>query len=552
LVTKTSEPVRIQLAIQGGGAKIIGLVAALEAVEKLQAEGTIKVTRIAATSAGAIAGAMFAAGVHMQTLKQKLLDTDLGAFKLPSAFATVQKLLFGKPLLSQELLRKRISDLLKSTGKQNLSLKQFANNGFVPLHITATDVRNSTLRIWGPADDHDLLDAILSSAAVPFVFRTPSETEGFIADGGICENLPAVALKDYVQSDGPIVAISFAPTRSERQPPASIFKYGLALASAAIDHSVRRAKEGLAESILELDFDVDTFDFENSWKKGFDQYDHLRRQAASFFIQYAKDYSPDPLRKSIRQATRVFDASENTANQWEKDVSDMMRQVGAMYEAQHKPKKLIILKSQLLVIGHSLNPSTPGATDEVRHSVVLKAINGPIYCHRFALTHAADRTSLLHSDIEAWNSNGNSVSLFRLPMIDGGCDPAAGKSLLLSFHPVLTSENGPFTVRILDGIRAFFKPMEESGEDEVYIAAKTFEVREAEIVIHYPKDRIQLRSSGMLVRENSEEANTAGASRMTDAELRSSADTRPKGYGTFGWKCGALSLGDKLHVKLSR
>ncbi len=56
----------IQLVIQGGGAKITHLVAALEAVQSLQREGVLRVTRIAGTSAGAIAGALFAAGVDMQ------------------------------------------------------------------------------------------------------------------------------------------------------------------------------------------------------------------------------------------------------------------------------------------------------------------------------------------------------------------------------------------------------------------------------------------------------------------------------------------------------
>src|SRR5687768_14248850 len=58
--------VPIQLAIQGGGAKITYLIAALEAVQQLQRQGVLRVTRIAGTSAGAIAGALFAAGVDLQ------------------------------------------------------------------------------------------------------------------------------------------------------------------------------------------------------------------------------------------------------------------------------------------------------------------------------------------------------------------------------------------------------------------------------------------------------------------------------------------------------
>ena len=79
-----SEPRPIQLALQGGGAKIVHLIAALEAIEKLQNEDRlIHVTRIAGTSAGAIAGGLFAAGVAMSAVKETLLNFGKNLKKLP-------------------------------------------------------------------------------------------------------------------------------------------------------------------------------------------------------------------------------------------------------------------------------------------------------------------------------------------------------------------------------------------------------------------------------------------------------------------------------------
>jgi len=45
-------PVPIQLALQGGGAKITYLIAALEALQELEQAGKVKVTRIAGSAGG--------------------------------------------------------------------------------------------------------------------------------------------------------------------------------------------------------------------------------------------------------------------------------------------------------------------------------------------------------------------------------------------------------------------------------------------------------------------------------------------------------------------
>jgi predicted acylesterase/phospholipase RssA len=67
-------PQKVQLAIQGGGAKIVDLMATLEAIEELEKEGRLKVTKIAGTSAGSIVGAFFAAKIPMDTIRTNLRE----------------------------------------------------------------------------------------------------------------------------------------------------------------------------------------------------------------------------------------------------------------------------------------------------------------------------------------------------------------------------------------------------------------------------------------------------------------------------------------------
>lgn len=61
----------IQVAFQGGGAKIFALVAAAEVLKNFEREGRIQVTQIAGTSAGALVGTLYAAGVEPTLMRSK-------------------------------------------------------------------------------------------------------------------------------------------------------------------------------------------------------------------------------------------------------------------------------------------------------------------------------------------------------------------------------------------------------------------------------------------------------------------------------------------------
>src|SRR5687767_9462058 len=102
--------IKCQLAIQGGGAKLVALLAAMEAVQNLQDEGRIQVTRVAGTSAGAIVAALFAAETDLAAARTRLVRTfgnDVARFFPPP---TIMKLVrttwwSGKPLWNETDLR---------------------------------------------------------------------------------------------------------------------------------------------------------------------------------------------------------------------------------------------------------------------------------------------------------------------------------------------------------------------------------------------------------------------------------------------------------------
>ncbi len=106
-------PFEIQLAIQGGGAKICTLIAALDAVQSLQKEGVLKVKRIAGTSAGAIVGCLFAADIRMEDVRERLRQIPPEKFSElfppPSAWSIGWGLIKrGRPLWSTDFIKEHL------------------------------------------------------------------------------------------------------------------------------------------------------------------------------------------------------------------------------------------------------------------------------------------------------------------------------------------------------------------------------------------------------------------------------------------------------------
>src|SRR5437016_2571920 len=116
--------VPIQLAIQGGGAKICCLFAVMEALQDLEKDKIVRVTRIAGTSAGALAGAFFAARVDIKELRERLADGEgselLKNFKMPRIPSILWHLTSGTSFWAEEALKKWLEkNLNKKQGTEN-------------------------------------------------------------------------------------------------------------------------------------------------------------------------------------------------------------------------------------------------------------------------------------------------------------------------------------------------------------------------------------------------------------------------------------------------
>nr|WP_321227960.1 patatin-like phospholipase family protein [uncultured Psychroserpens sp.] len=159
------------LVLSGGGARGAAHIGAIKALE----EFGISPTHISGTSAGAIIGALYAAGVSWSEM--------LNFFKTISIFQTTRYARNKPGFINSE---KFYDDL-----KVYFPIDDF-NVLEKSLFITAANVIDGTLKIFKKGQ---LIKPIIASASFPGVF-TPTEINGkFYIDGGTLNNFPVEPLQ---------------------------------------------------------------------------------------------------------------------------------------------------------------------------------------------------------------------------------------------------------------------------------------------------------------------------------------------------------------------
>lgn len=131
---------KIQVAIQGGGARAIPIIAALEGLRASERRGNCQVTRLAGTSAGSIGAALYAAELDLSLVRARLRDNRDKLLRIaparPSALG-YSRLALGRPVWKLKPLRKLLTTIFD----------EHRIHRFGDLHrdlvIVATDLTNS-------------------------------------------------------------------------------------------------------------------------------------------------------------------------------------------------------------------------------------------------------------------------------------------------------------------------------------------------------------------------------------------------------------------------
>jgi predicted acylesterase/phospholipase RssA len=272
--TGISEPIDFQLAIQGGGARLADLIAALEIIQQYEKDGLIRITRICGASAGAIAGAILACGnnsaarardylhANAHLIAKQLLPDKRGIFSLGTI---AWKLWRGQPICAEETiqgeLRKLFEDLL---GKPRAQLRFSSLPKTLMAVTTDVDLREPKL-LKDPKED--LVKALFDSSAFPLVLKGARQLNHPFVDGGLCENLPSDNLVGEESKYGNVLAISF-PDRPRSRLSLNTFAFIMELFSTAINNSIKRASAHLPTyAVLEIASDINIFDFSFAFDK---------------------------------------------------------------------------------------------------------------------------------------------------------------------------------------------------------------------------------------------------------------------------------------------
>ncbi|MGH2631479.1 MAG: patatin-like phospholipase family protein [Actinomycetota bacterium] len=213
------------LVLEGGGVKGIGLVGAYSAL----CDADYTVHRIAGSSAGAIVGALVAAGMEPKELATVMRTVDYGRFQdegFIDHLGSVGKglsILFEKGIYEGRYLHEWLDGLLTTLGKRAFGDFRIddPNSSLPPekayrLVVMTSDVSRGVLvrlpwdyaRYGLKADDQLVADAVRASMSIPFFYEPVrftgrdedgKEVRSFMVDGGMLSNFP---IEVFDRTDG--------------------------------------------------------------------------------------------------------------------------------------------------------------------------------------------------------------------------------------------------------------------------------------------------------------------------------------------------------------
>jgi len=510
-------PIDIQLTLQGGGAKFAVLLAAAEAVQELEAQKLIRVTRIAGTSAGAIVGAFLAAERPVAPLRARLTGREgqelIGNFPRKSRPAALLNAALGRPFWDDTPLGKWLAAEFEGLTTLN-SLRK-------PLFVYSADLDSGGAETQTTGD---VVTALLESAGLPFCFRTwRSGGQTVNVDGGLCENLPVTDLLAD-ESYGRVIALAFPRTRSGR--PNTLIQFAMSLLDVAMRHSVESARLRVgSDSVctLSLPEDLTTFNFNRALDYlGSTEYDATKIAV----IQWFKDM----VRSSVSTSTAHF-----TRDVWKKPGEDLrleMQKVARLYRSRCADERLRFISKKLLIIGNSLaelGPTNAREPDEVKYEVTFSPVDRPATVFRTTFSSPQGNIFFGKYSLELVKTvDSTPVPFEALASISP--EREKDREIVIFFSPPLAPGTGPYSLIMQDqGIDFLAKlgnPPPATEYLQVLVDRTSEPLGELQMAIQIPKQigNIAVSADGNL-----------GGRPMNKDELKAAFGMAPLDFSCFGW-----------------
>ena len=175
----------ITLALGGGGSKGYAHIGVFRALENLG----FKIQGIAGTSAGGVAGAVYAAGYFPDEIIEKASQ-----IRQESLFGFGR----GPSILGIRGIREALSHFIKDETFADLK---------IPCALTAVDIKNKQEVIL---NEGNVLDAIMATIAIPGIFP-PKDMNGQILVDGVVLNPVPVNIARSLAPSMPVIAVTLTP-----------------------------------------------------------------------------------------------------------------------------------------------------------------------------------------------------------------------------------------------------------------------------------------------------------------------------------------------------
>jgi hypothetical protein len=314
-----------------------------------------------------------------------------------------------------------------------------------------------------------MLDAVVNSCAVPFLFRTYRDIEAYrYVDGGLCDNLPVSLLDDRSSGHGPIFAIS--PFEVDAPPPAfgkvqepaaaskQLVGYLGALFSAPINHSVNRSRERVhGLNMVDFKTSLGTFDFEQMLQQmeGSQEYGEIYRSAEVKLLNFLRVASAVP--------------ADDLHLGYNTNLENLVDRLASVMDSLRTEREIVLERAQTMVYANCLKASRHADADVeldiVRTEIEFRVLSGSVRVLEVALSSGREevfRNSSVWSLSEKFSGAQLEATLLPVPR-----SAKAGGALtyLILKNPIVGSDSCPtYILRTAYLARAALGNLKEVGK----------------------------------------------------------------------------------------
>lgn len=477
---QTDELIPVQIAFQGGGAKLCALMAVGQALQDAHGK-SIEIKRVSGTSAGSIVAALVASKKPIDQIRKELIaghgERMVKAYTLKwPRLLSLWMIATGRPLRSQKQLRDWLDSIFDT---KELQIGAISKESKIGLIIPSTDLAEA--KAIPEAQVKDVKLAILNSTNIPFFFgawKTPSGRY----DGGLCENLPVDLLREEIEEYSEnIIAISFEPLTGRS--PSGTLSFALSLLDSAISTAERKTRLSLhPANIHYIDTSIGTFDFEDAFRSGLnDKYELAYIRATQWIANWVR------FKKDGKRQLKVDPwLEENPTAQF------LLRQVGKVYRDIEQKKLIRYLSCRFSIYCNSLRqPGDPwhDVPDTAEVQFVFHTERDSVASLRMGLFNIDSGSLFVErtASIQLFGPNGK----HRIIETPVRCedDDLRSRSLCLFFDPPLEPGTGPYTLNFIENAQRLMQDLVKKGEDIIaYVPLRgSGPVGKVEYIFGYPR-----------------------------------------------------------------